>query len=173
MDRDAAPTFPGHRAVTDSSRGAKRGPSDPKPGASDRARRRRLAGQRQLRGLLVLVWRHPDTRPLIPRLEKLGCAVSWCDSLEEALRLSETVAPDLVLASAGEPGEDLTGQLKLLRHAMPGPALVLVSTEVSVALRVRCQDLKAQYFAARPIAEPELRAILQLALDRRDARARR
>ncbi len=163
MDRDAAPFYPSSSRQMNAPRHS---PSSEGSGggASDGARRRRVANQHVLGSARVLVWEHAETQALTLRLRRLGCPVSECSCVETALQLHGDKAFDLILAAPGSGTNDPLGMLRLLRRALPLPPLVLVSTSTSVAMRLRCQELRPQYFATLPLEEAELRAILQLGL---------
>lgn len=162
MDRDAAPNLFRFESMNPPKRPA--GPGKPRPAssASDAARRRRIANRDRLRDCRVLVWDHPETRPLLARLSRLGCSVTASASVEDTIAKHGAEPFDLWIASPSPSDGDPIGVLRLLRRALPRVPLVLLSGEASVGLRIRCQALNPQYFATPPLADPELRAILQL-----------
>ena len=100
---------------------------------------------------------------MLDRLAGLGCCVVSSNSIEQAIALHRAQPFALVLASPGLEGESDFAVLKLLRRALPAIPLVLLSTEASLFVRIRCQALRPQYFATPPLDEAELRAILNLA----------
>jgi len=163
MDRDAAPIFHLLRAMMPRRR-APQGDVPPAAGnSSDVARRRRLANRRQLQDSRILLWEHAQTQPMLDRLASLGCCVVSSSSIEQAIALHRAQPFALLIASPGLEGESDLAVLKLLRRALPAIPLVLLSTEASVAVRLRCQALRPQYFATPPLDDAELRAILGLA----------
>ena len=140
--------------------------------AAEKARRRRIAAERDVRTVRVLVCENApeQERSVHPALCELGYDATLCATLADALRVISVQPFDLVMVVLPGADDDRLSLLHLLRRASPNIPLVVASAEGSLELRARVQPLRPYYFALLPLGEDELRAVLTGALARKDAR---
>lgn len=131
-----------------------------------------MAGSIGRRAPLLLVV--DDDRKLVPLLERglrfEGFDVACAYSGDDALAITGSTAPDLVLLDVGLPDRDGFQVLRELRRHSDVPVVMLTARD-EVSDKVSALDLGADDYVAKPFAFDELMARVRAVLRRRGADA--
>ena len=135
---------------------------------SQRARRRRVAAEKRTASARILVSESDrGAKPAVSDVVRgMGYEVIAHHTLADALREATTGNFDVIVASVPTLADEKVRLLQVLRRATPNVPLVIVTSDGSLEMRIRCQSARPFYYAVRPVDEAELRSILTGALAR-------
>ena len=135
---------------------------------SQRARRRRVAGERLVREARILACECDPAaeRPVGDDVRQFGFEVVAHHNLADAVREATTSRFDVLVASMPTLDPERLKLMQLLRRAIPSLPVVLVTSDGSIEMRTRCLALRPYYVAVRPLTSEELLTALKGALAR-------
>lgn len=132
--------------------------------ASDRARRRRVAAEREGESARILVCER-DPGGSVQRLVKaLHYASVVSDSLEHALQKITQTPVDVAVIAMEQRHEECVGLLQLLRRALPRTPFVLVLDDPTPAARLATLAVRPFYVAVPPVGHDEMASALRDAI---------
>lgn len=164
MDRDAAPPYlyseESRRAVLFSPDEYREPPSR-RPGASQRAKRRRVAAERKCQDARILVCEPGPGAALATLIRDLHYQVTHCRSLECALREASPADLDVAVLAVQPRNTSEVGLLQLLRRTLPRTPFILQLEDPTPAARLATLEVRPFYVAVPPVGHEEMASALR------------
>jgi len=98
-------------------------------------------------------------------LERQGWEAIACGSAEEALKLTETILPEVVLADQTLPGINGTELLQRLKDLDPGIKMIMMTGDDRASTAVEAMKAGAYDYLTKPVVLAELKILVDKALD--------
>lgn len=137
------------------------GASARQQGASQRAKRRRVAAERQCEGARVLVCEPGRSSALAALIRDLHYNVTHCTSLECALRAASPADLDVAVLAVEPRQASEVGLLQLLRRTLPRTPFILQLGDPTPAARLATLEVRPFYVAVPPVGHEEMASALR------------